>query len=123
MPYIVKALYGFGDIAVAINRDTLEVIESRHLHRPSIAKKSGIDISSQAFGVNECPEVSAVLYSSTDATNSRGQDLGNDFIVLHNDSPNVPLPLKTLRFAREYWCDDENLNITDWRAKQSKTGG
>lgn len=113
MPYIAKALYGFGDLAVAFNRATMEIVETRHQYRPAIAKVGGAQVSSKAFIAKECPQVSAVLYSGVDAANFPGI-LGADFMVLHNLEPSVPLPLEALRFYREYWVEGEHLTMRDW---------
>lgn len=113
MPYVVKGLYGFGGLAVSIDRNTLEMIESRHQHRPTIVKVSGEEISSQAFAARECPEVSAVLYAFDNAANY-SQHLGQSFMILHNCEPNVRLPLGALRFGREYWVEGDELRIKDW---------
>jgi type I restriction enzyme S subunit len=110
MPYIVKALYGFGNLAVGINPRTLEITDSQYLHRPVIPKVSGVQISSEPFAAGECKEISAVLYSNVDAANFP-KALGGDFMVLHNPSAAVPLSRGALTFAREYWLDDENLNM------------
>lgn len=113
MPYIVKALYGFGDLAVSIDQKTLKVIESKHMHRPTITKASGTKISTRPFEARECPEVSAVLHSIVDAANFPKQ-LGGDFMILHNDQPNIALPRGKLRFALEYWIENEYLCSRDW---------
>jgi len=120
MPYVVKGLYGFGNLAVSFDRRTLEIIQSRHEHRPTIAKASGTGVSTQPFAAHECPEVSAVLYSSVDAANFPDVR-GADFLILHNDEPNVPLPRGALRFYREYWIDGEHLIMKDWSASESPT--
>ena len=118
MPYIVKGMYGFGNLAVSFDRRTLEVVDTKHLHRPTIAKASGSSISSQPFAAHECPEVSAILYSSVDAANFPGV-LGADFMMLHNVEPNVPLRLGALRFYREYWIDGDQLTMKDWFEAES----
>ena len=113
MPYVVKALYGLGDIVVSISLETNKIVDSRHAHRPTIAKASGTGVSSQSFVARECPEVSAVLYSSVNAANYP-QRLGDTFMILHNCEPTVPLPRASLKFAREYAVDGEHLAMTKW---------
>lgn len=113
MPYVVKAVYGLGDIIVTIDTRTAEVIESKHQHRPTIKKASGTEVSSRAFVAGECPEVSAVLYSIVNAANYTPQ-LGQYFMILHNHEPTIPLPLGALRFGREYWVDGDSLHMRDW---------
>ena len=117
MPYVVKALYGLGDLAVSINLETNRSIEWKYSHRPTIPKAKGIGISSQPFAARECPEVSAVLYSSVNVANYPKR-LGGDFMILHNDQPAVELPRDALRFAREVWLEDGSLHMKDW----SKSG-
>lgn len=113
MPYIVKALYGIGDLAVAISTQTLQVVESKHQPRPAIAKASGVSVSSRAFVANECPEVSAVLYGYDNAANYTARP-GDAFMVLHNHEPTVPLPLHSLQFSREYWVEGNLLQAKHW---------
>jgi hypothetical protein len=121
MPYIVKALYGFGPLLMYFDRRTREVVDTKNLHRPRIAKASGSGISSQPFAAGECPEVSAILHSSVDAADLPGV-LGADFMILHNREPNVPLHLGALRFSREYWADGDQLKIKDWSEAESASG-
>ena len=40
---------------------SLEVVDMKHLYRPTIAKASGTGIYSQPFAARECLEVSAIL--------------------------------------------------------------
>lgn len=114
VPYVMKALYGLGQLGAAIDPTTKRPIEWRYSRRSTITKASGEGISSQPFTARECPEVSAVLYSSVNAANYPSH-LGGDLMVLHNDQPNVELPRGVLRFAWEVWREDEHVYMTDWR--------
>lgn len=116
MPHIVKGLYGIGNLVFVFNSQTKELVESTHQPRPAIKKASGASISSQAFAARECPEVSAVLYGFSDAANAMPR-LGDDFSILHNVEPRVSLPRGALRFAKEWWLDDEGLDCTNWLAR------
>lgn len=119
MPYVVKALFGIGNLAVAIDRASLEVVETKYLQRPTIRKLSGTSVSSQPFGAGECPGVSAVLYSSADAARM-SFTLGGDFLILHNPQAAVQLPPKSLRFAREYWTAGDQLHMRDYTDQASE---
>lgn len=57
----MKGLYDLGNLAVSFDTRTLEVVDTKHLHRPTIAKASGTGIYSQPFAARECLEVSAIL--------------------------------------------------------------
>ena len=118
MPYIVNALYGFGHLAVAIDRTTNEIVDTNYLHRPTIAKASGSNVSSQPFAGGECGKVSAVLYSNVNAANYP-KVLGGDFLILHNERPAIPLPRASLKFAHEYWLDSENLCVRKWNEEHA----
>lgn len=113
VPYVAKALYGLGHLVVSFDRKTLKPVDWGYEYRPSIAKASGTEISTQPFANKECPEVSAVLFSNIDAANVWGY-LGDNLQVLQNDSPNVPLPRGALRFWREYWPAGGKLRTKDW---------
>ncbi|HXV80311.1 MAG TPA: hypothetical protein VEG60_10570 [Candidatus Binatia bacterium] len=112
MPHVVRALYGIGDLTVAFDRRTFEVTEAKYQHRATIPKKNQVAISSQWFAAGECPEVSAILYSGMNA--ARLGTLGEDFMILHNNQPNIPLPRAALKFYREYWVDGDQLVWQDW---------
>jgi hypothetical protein len=113
MHYVVKGLYGFGNLAWVIDRSTGKIVETKHLYRPTIEKACGQPVSSEPFRARECPEISAALYSCVDAANYPGT-LGADFMVLHNCEPNVPLPLGALRFYRECWGEGGELKTKIW---------
>jgi hypothetical protein len=110
MPYIVHALYGLGHPVVLLNRQTGKTAGSGYQHRPAISKLSSATVSSQCFAASECPEISAALYSSVNAANYPSV-LGEDFMVLHNTDPAVPLPAGALHCAGEYRFDDEGLHM------------
>jgi len=38
---------------------------------------------------------------------------------VHNDQPTVPVPHGALRFAQEYWVDEESMYMKDWSKSES----
>jgi hypothetical protein len=118
LPYIAKALFGIGDVEIMFDLETLDSGEARWQHRPKIEKKSGAEVSSQAFAARECPDISAVLYSHENAAN-HPECLGEWSMLLHNVEPNVPLPLGALLFRREYWVEGNRLRWKDGSSLES----
>jgi hypothetical protein len=110
LPYVVKGLYGFGNLEVVFDVNPTRIVETRRQHRPALKKASGSSVSSQAFIAGECPEISAVIYSLDEVANC-SEEPGANFMLLHNTAPNVPVPRGVLQFRRECWVESDELRI------------
>lgn len=113
LPCIVKSVYPFGNLAVAIDKNTLQIVDSRHEHRDRIQKKKGSNVSTSIFLDVEYSGISAVLYSSVDCAN-KPLTFGEDFVLVHNSAASNKLDLGTFQFGREYWIEDDDLKFTQW---------
>ncbi len=113
IPCVIKSVYPFGNMAVAIDKNTLQVVETRHVHRDNIRKKSGQSVSTAVFLDPEYSGISAVLYSSVDCAN-KPSVFGGDFVLVHNSVAANKLEIGTFRFGREYWIENDELKFTLW---------
>lgn len=113
LPCIVKSVYPFGNLAVAIDKNTLQIVDSRHEHRDKIQKKKGGNISTSIFLDAEYAGISAVLYSSVDCAN-KPRTFGGDFVLVHNSVASNQLDVGTFQFGKEYWIEDDELKFTQW---------
>jgi len=98
LPYFVQAFLPFGHPTIAIDVNTLEVVDSYFQHRDTVTKVSGAPVSTKAFLEPQFAFVSAMLHSTVDCANYPVV-FGGDFRVLHN--PTAQHPLDRLLFA---WC-------------------
>lgn len=104
-PKIVKALFGIGSAAVSIDRTTMDVVESGHLERTEIEKKSGEAISTTVFRSPEYAQISAVLSCNSDAGNHvpTPDRVGEDFTLAFNPYATNALARGVLPTGVEYF--------------------
>jgi hypothetical protein len=100
IPYFVQAFLPFGPLAVAIDRKTLEVIDSHYQYRDAVLKRSGASVSTKAFLDPDFSFCSAVLHSSVDCVN-RPVEFGGDFCVLHNPNASHTIDAAVFSWARQ----------------------
>ena len=108
IPYIVQALYGFGDPFDTINIDSLQIINQGYRKRESLKKQNNAEVFANVFINGTYPELTGVLYSNTEAFNLP-PSLGSDFIFVHNLTANHSIPLGWLPVGTEYWVEDQTL--------------
>jgi len=84
--------------------------------RGEIKRASGAPVRTDVFLNPEYKNISAVLYSHTDASN-RPLTMGNDFILIHNPLATNRLPEGFLKVGREYVYNREraSFKLIDWR--------
>jgi type I restriction enzyme S subunit len=107
-PYIIKAVFPVGPLAVSIDPRTREVVDRTYLHRDQIVKQSGNPVSTNVFLDERYAGISAVLYSSVDVANYP-ERLGADFRLVHNPLAQVPITRSSFAFGIEYWIEDGKL--------------
>ena len=110
IPYIVQALYGFGDYFATINIDSLQILNQGYIKRALIKKQNNSEVSANAFVDRKTPELSGVIYSDAEAFNLP-PSFGSDFIFVHNPTANHPIPLGWLPVGAEYWVDGQTLRF------------
>jgi type I restriction enzyme S subunit len=108
MPYFVQAFLPFGPLAVAIDRKSLEVIDSHYQCRDAVQKRSGASVSTKAFLDPDFSFCSAVLHSSVDCVN-RPVEFGGDFCVLHNPNALHSINESVFSWARQLRFENDQL--------------
>lgn len=105
IPNIVKAAFGIGPFTVTIDNSTEEVVSKGYGHRPYIRKRNGELISTKFFLEQQNAGISGILFSNVNLWNPMNQ-LGADFIFVHNPYAKNPVRRKWLQRGREYWTSD-----------------
>lgn len=108
MPYYVQALLPFGNPAIAIDKKTMEVVDSYYQYRSNIAKANGQSISTLGFLNLEFSFMTAVLHSSVDCVNHPDM-LGGDFSILHNPNASNPLERRTFSWIEQFVVSNDSL--------------
>ncbi len=108
-PYINQALFPLGNPFVSFDRTTKEVVEEGYLHKPTVAKSKGTEVSTQYFMDAKYAGVSAVLYSRATIWTLEGFEVRRLSYLIHNPLAANPLPRGILPVAVEYWVEDGQL--------------
>ena len=108
MPSFIKAFLPIGSLAVAIDPNTRDVVESSYQYRGHIEKLSGENVSTRAFLDSEFAFCSAVLHSSADCLN-RPTEFGGDFCVLHNPVATYQIDQIVFSGSRQFSVQDNEL--------------
>jgi hypothetical protein len=93
-------VFAIGPYAVNISRETLEIVDSGHQHRPMIRKPSGAEVPAYTFLDPRFRPISAIW-----ATNiGESWVIGNTkaLAVIHNPHAKNPLPLGVLPAHEEF---------------------
>lgn len=114
---IVKAVFPIGNEKIALDRETLEVVDSGFEVRPHITKASGSKVPTTGFLDARLATVSAVIYSRVDCANHPAR-MGDDFVCVHNPNATHPLPIGFLGRGIEYWAEDDTLRWFDHSTKR-----
>jgi len=113
LPYIVKAVYPFGNLVAVFNKNTSQIVDTHHEYREKIKKSSGSVVDTDIFLKKEYSGIRGGIYSEVDAVN-RPQKLGSDFRLVHNLMSKNPLPKGSFKFGVEYWVRNDELNFRSW---------
>jgi hypothetical protein len=113
LPRIIHSVFPFGHYGVKFNRETLAVIDEGYEHRESISKLNNAPVSTNIFFDEEYAPISAILFSYSDVCNTPIIP-GADFVLCHNPLAKNPLPRSWLRIGREYWAENDRLEMKNW---------
>ena len=108
LPRIVRAVFAVGHRTVSLDRRSGRATDEYYQFRPEIVKKSGASVSVALFEDDTSREVSACLYSITDAFNPPRSLIGS-MVLVHNPHANAPLERGKFPGVQEYWADGEFL--------------
>lgn len=101
MPRIVRAVLPIGSECITFDRESAEVIECGFHHQASISKSNGSEIATDIFLDKKYQGISAILYSCVDLCN-RPNELGQDYILIHNPLAKNPVKKGLLGVGREF---------------------
>ena len=100
IPFILKAVFPFGHLSVAFNRDTMEIVDSRYAYTPKITKHGGAEVSTEAFLDPAYAIVSGVIDSGVNCVNYP-EKMGKDFLLVHNPTARQELPCSPFTWCRQ----------------------
>jgi len=109
LPFFFKALLPIGDPLLRI-RATAKITDSYYTLRETITKARGSPVSTTAFLDPQFAFLSAVIHSRVDCLN-RPEELGEDFMVLHNPLAARPLEPSVFKWCEQYVYNDGELTI------------
>lgn len=112
-PFIFQAVLPIGPPYISFDRESLEVVDQGHSHRPVIQKKAGAPVSTAIFLEEEHKGISGLLYSGASVLNLPSKH-GSELVFLHNPMASNPLPKGWLKIGHEFWIEDEALRNKDW---------
>lgn len=99
-PFAAEAVFAIGPYAVNISRETLEIVDSGHQHRPTIRKPSGAEVPAYTFLDPRFRPISAIWATDVDESWVIGNTKA--LAVIHNPQATNPLPVGVLPAYREY---------------------
>jgi hypothetical protein len=124
IPLILKCLFAIGHQVLFIKKEKSDTTAkgSTWSAREKVSKKSGSEIEMLMFKDASFAGISAIIYSTQNILNSPRdpQQMGENFIVVHNPFAKNPIPDNFFRFG-EIWkqVGEQIINLKD--SKQSKT--
>ena len=99
-PFAAEAVFAIGPYAVNISRETLEIVDSGHQHRPMIRKPSGAEVPAYTFLDPRFRPISAIWATDIDESWVIGN--AKALAVIHNPQAKNPLPLGVLPAYEEF---------------------
>lgn len=115
IPRIIRSVLPFGNETLRINVEESEVLDRYYQYQDQVSKVSGSSVSTDIFLNHQYDGISAVLYScvGVDSLNSP-QELGDDFVLLHNPLAKNKLERGLIKLGREYWVENSIVECTNW---------
>ncbi len=113
-PLILRAISQFGNQYFTFNKESFEIIDRGYHFEDSITKSSGSVIYKDIISNKEYNFISAFIYSCVDPLN-RPENMGDDYIFIHNPMAANRLPLGFLKLGREFYRKDDQIKINDYR--------
>lgn len=104
--FMMKALYGVGNLVIRMDRDTGAIVGSEHEQIATVAKlATGAEVGVQPFIDGSMGHVTGILGSRADAVNRKGR-LGDDFNCLPNLTADRLWPGGVIQLGEE-WIFEE----------------
>ena len=121
LPYFLQALLPFGDLTLALNRQSRKVEDAFYSPREAVSKANQAPVGMRPFLDPEFAFVSAVLHSAVDCVN-RPERLGGEFSILHNPLAACPLNPSTFSWCDQYFYRDGDLEKLAANGLESAAG-
>ena len=114
MPLILRAISQFGDQYLSFSKEDFEIIDQGYHFEDSVTKTSGTVINKNIIENEGYNFISAFLYSCVDPLN-RSENMGDDYILIHNPIAVNKLPIGFLKLGREFYQEEDQLKNNDYR--------
>jgi hypothetical protein len=103
LPYVVSAVYPFGDEQFTIDRDTLEVVAREFTFSDNIKRTGKPDgsIERTAFHGEAYQDISGIVWSRSSIGNFSTNR--HDLVYVHNQRAERPIPRGWARWSEEYY--------------------
>lgn len=100
LPFAAEAVFPIGPYQLRIDKDTLQVIDSGHQHRPYVLNKNGAEVPALTFLDPRFNPISAIWAVDLNG----GSSFGNcePTAVVHNPNATNPIPIGFLSADIEY---------------------
>lgn len=105
LPFAVEAAFPVGPIEIVFNKHSLEALEQRHSHRPTIKKPTGAEVPTDSFLNSNYEHVSAILGSPAGVNAVCGDK--SPIVVVHNPLAVNKLPTQVLGADAEYIAEEK----------------
>lgn len=124
LPLILKVLFGIGHLSlrIMVEGKRQENPETFWTGRPKVSKRSGKDVPMLFFEDANHVGISAVIYCRDSILNSPRlpQDMGENFVIVHNPLAKNPLPNGFFAFGDEYKVEEGYVKKIRGRKKWGK---
>ncbi len=118
IPNIVRAVLPAGELQYVLPIESDEPGYARLPRREFVQKASGALVPTTAFESKEFENVSAVIFSPHGIWNT--SDLsGGDFVMVHNPTARLQIPLGLFPFGREFWIHIDEHGATSLRCRRN----
>ena len=112
IPYILKLILPIGDHYYDFQNETAGIT-----YRDTIVRENGTEISTNVFLDDNYRHISAILYSNTHAGRF-DEDIGSDFILIHNPKAVNPLPIDLIQNGKVIRIEiDEDSNTFSYQTE------
>lgn len=117
MPLILRAISQFGNQYLTFSKENFEIIDQGYHYEDSVTKTSGTIINKNIIENVDYNFISAFLYSCVDPLN-RPENMGDDYILIHNPLAVNKLPIGFLKLGREFYREENKLKNNDYRIEK-----
>jgi len=117
-PYIIRAAFPIGSLAVRVNPKTFEKIWEGYQYKGEIVKENKTPIETKIFLSPEYEGISAIIYSGVWPYDYPDK-LGVRILLVHNPNAKNKIDRGWLATGREYFLEGQEIKHTDWYLLQS----